>query len=65
MAMHGIMKTGDTESISVKFAAHSQVDTWLATENKELNATAMYLEYLENTVVTPDLHKQRFCACSD
>jgi hypothetical protein len=65
MAMHGSIKTGDTKSISVKFAAHSQMDTWLAAENKKLNATAVYLEYLENTVDTLDLHKQRFCTCSD
>jgi hypothetical protein len=65
MAMHGIMKNGDTEAMPVKYAMHSQLDTWFAAKNKKLNAAAKYFEYWENKGGTPDLHKQRFCACSD
>jgi hypothetical protein len=59
MAMHGIMKTGDTEAMSDKRAMRSQLDTWFAAESKKLNAAAKYFEYWEKKVGTPDLHKQR------
>jgi hypothetical protein len=42
MAMHGIMKTGDTDAMSVKCAMRSQLDTWSAAENKKLNAAAKF-----------------------
>jgi hypothetical protein len=59
MAMHGIMKTGETDAMSVKCAMRSQLDTWLAAEKtKKLNAAAKYFEYWENKLGTAHLHKQ-------
>jgi hypothetical protein len=59
MAMHGIMKTGDTDAMSVKSAMRSQLATWLSAENKKLNAAAKFLEYWGNKLGTSHLHKQK------
>jgi hypothetical protein len=56
MAMHGIMKTGGAEAMSIKYAMFSHLEAWFAPENKKLKAAAKYFEYWENKLSTPDLH---------
>jgi hypothetical protein len=63
MAMHGIMKTGDTDAMSVKCAMRSQLDSCLAAENNKLNAAAKYFEYWEHKPGTSHLHKRLEILC--
>jgi hypothetical protein len=62
MAMHGTMKTGNTEAISFKCAMQSQLDTRFAAKIKKSEGSCQvlyYVEYRENKLGMPDLHKQR------